>query len=111
MTTKISTGTAVILGPMSDVQVGDGRAYAVGELQIAVFRLSDGTLRATDAACPHNGGPLADGQSDLGVVVCPLHQYAFRFSDGGCTTSGIGAVRTYRISDQGGQIVVVIDPA
>lgn len=108
--TTTSTGTSVVLGATSDVRLGEGRAYAVEDQQIAVFRLSDGTLRATDAACPHNGGPLADGQSDLGVVVCPLHQYAFRFSDGGCTTAGIGSVRTYRISDQAGQIVVVIDP-
>ncbi len=107
---SIETTTSVVLGPMSDVQLGEGRAYAVGDRQIAVFRLADGTLRATDAACPHNGGPLADGQSDLGVVVCPLHQYAFRFSDGGCTTSSIGSVRTYQIADQGGQIVGVIDP-
>ncbi|QHN27548.1 Rieske 2Fe-2S domain-containing protein [Gordonia pseudamarae] len=110
MSVDTTSGTAVVLGPMSDVQLGEGRAYAVGDRQIAVFRLSDGTLRTTDAACPHKGGPLADGQSDLGVVVCPLHQYAFRFSDGGCTTAGIGAVHTYRISDEAGNIVVVIDP-
>ena len=54
---SIETTTSFVLGPMSDVQLGEGRAYAVGDRQIAVFRLSDGTLRATDAACPHNGGP------------------------------------------------------
>jgi len=53
---------AHVLGPLADIPVGEGRAYAVGDLQIAVFRLRNGTVRATQAVCPHAGGPLADGQ-------------------------------------------------
>ncbi|AZG45224.1 Assimilatory nitrite reductase [NAD(P)H] small subunit [Gordonia insulae] len=68
--------------------------------------MTDGTLRATDAVCPHRGGPIADGQFDLGHIVCPLHQYTFRFSDGGCTAEGIGSLGVYRIEDRAGEIVV-----
>ncbi|WAC58185.1 Rieske (2Fe-2S) protein [Gordonia sp. SL306] len=96
----------VVVGPMEDLLPGEGRAYAVGDRQIAVFRMTDGTLRATDAVCPHKGGPLADGQFDLGQIVCPLHQYAFRFTDGGCASEGIGAVAIYRVEDRDGQVVV-----
>jgi nitrite reductase (NADH) small subunit len=63
--------------------------------QIAVFLLADGSVRAMDAVCPHRGGPLADGQVDATVVVCPLHAYAFRLADGACTSDGIGKVHTY----------------
>jgi hypothetical protein len=37
-----------------------GRSYAVFEV--------DGELRVTDGACPHNGGPLAEGLVRDGVV-------------------------------------------
>lgn len=123
-----SVSSQVVVGPIADLEPGEGRAYAVANTQIAVFRMTDGSLRATDAICPHKGGPLADGQfdlghpgqanghgesdlgrsgqSDTGTVVCPLHQYAFRFADGTCTSAGIDAVRVYRVEELSGEIVV-----
>ncbi len=76
------TGVEHRLGPVSAIPVGEGRAFAVGDEQVAVFRLRDGTLRATQARCPHAGGPLADGQLDPSTIVCPLHLRAFSFTDG-----------------------------
>ena len=64
------------LGPVDAIPIGEGRAFAVGPAQVAVFRLRDGTLRATQARCPHAGGPLADGQLDMTRIVCPLHARA-----------------------------------
>ena len=66
--------------------MGEGRAFVAGGVQVAVFRLRDGSLHATQAACPHAGGPLADGQTDVDVLVCPLHLYAYRWSDGASTS-------------------------
>ena len=77
---------------VEDVPPGEGRAFVAGGTQVAVFRLRDGSLHATQAACPHAGGPLADGQTDVNVLVCPLHQYAFRWSDG-ASTGGAPPVR------------------
>nr|WP_281275965.1 Rieske (2Fe-2S) protein [Gordonia oryzae] len=94
------------MGEMADLALGEGRAFVLGDKQVAVFQMTDGTLRATSAVCPHKGGPLADGQFDLGAVVCPLHQYEFSFADGGCTTAGIGTVEVYRVEDRDGRIVV-----
>lgn len=49
------------LGPLADIPVGEGRAYAVDGDQIAVFRLRGGGLRAVSALCPHAGGPWRTG--------------------------------------------------
>ena len=49
---------------------------------------------------------MADGQFDLGAVVCPLHQYAFSFGDGSCRNGDVGAVGVYRAEDRDGQILV-----
>jgi nitrite reductase (NADH) small subunit len=92
------------LGPVEAIPLGEGRAFAVGEEQVAVFRLRDGTLRATQARCPHAGGPLADGQLDMTQIVCPLHLRAFSFSDGQCAEGEVIKVHTATI--EAGQIVL-----
>lgn len=94
------------LGPLSDLTPGEGRTYVVDGRQIAVFLLTDGSVRALDAVCPHRGGPLADGQVDRSVVVCPLHQYVFSLDDGTCTTDTVDSVRTYRAEVRDGVITV-----
>lgn len=92
------------LGPVDAVPVGEGRAFAVDGEQVAVFRLRDGSLRATQARCPHAGGPLADGQLDGAKVVCPLHLRAYAFTDGSCPEGASIAVYPARVED--GEIVV-----
>jgi len=85
-----------VLGPVDEIPLGEGRAYAVGDDMVAVFRLRDGSLRAVSAVCPHRGGPLADGQIDLKVVVCPLHLNAFDLTTG-CSTTGQPALTVYPV--------------
>jgi nitrite reductase (NADH) small subunit len=98
-------GGAHAVGRVEEVPPGEGRAFVAGGAQVAVFRLRDGSLHATQAACPHAGGPLADGQTDVDVLVCPLHLYAYRWSDG-ASTSGAAPVRVYPVHESGGEIVV-----
>jgi nitrite reductase (NADH) small subunit len=93
------------VGRVEEIPLGEGRAFVAGETPVAVFRLRDGSLHATQAACPHAGGPLADGQTDAGVLVCPLHLYAFRWRDGGCTSADL-TLRTYPVRDVDGALVV-----
>jgi nitrite reductase (NADH) small subunit len=82
---------------VSEIPVGEGRAFAVGEEQVAVFRLRDGTLRALAAVCPHRGGPLADGLLDESVVVCPLHGFTYDLKTGAETSNGGSAVCAYNV--------------
>ena len=107
-----TTGTAAgpkayTVGMVDDVPQGEGRAFVVAGEQVAVFRLRDGSLHATQATCPHAGGPLADGLSDVNVLVCPLHQYAYRWSDG-VSTNGGSPIRTYPVRERDGYLVVEV---
>ena len=102
-----STGTRHELGPIGQVPHGEGRTFVVGGEQIAVFRLRDGSLRAVSAVCPHKGGPIADGQIDGRVVLCPLHLNAFDLTTG-CSTTGADPLRTYRVESDSGDIVVTV---
>jgi nitrite reductase (NADH) small subunit len=101
-------GMPHVVGRVDDVPLGEGRAFVAGGVQVAVFRLRDGSLHATQAACPHSGGPLADGQTDVNVLVCPLHLYAYRWTDG-ASTSGAAPVRQFPVhTDDAGRLVVTV---
>ncbi|MGH3988641.1 MAG: Rieske (2Fe-2S) protein [Pseudonocardiaceae bacterium] len=89
------------LGPIDQIPVGEGRSFAVGDEQVAVFRARGGGLHALQEICPHRGGPLADGVQ----VVCPLHNHAFRLADGYCTT-GQWSVQTYQVAVEDGDVVL-----
>ena len=95
-----------VLGPVDQIPLGEGRAFGVGSEQVAVFRLRDGSLRAVSGVCPHRGGPLADGTIDRQVVICPLHQHAFDLTSG-CSTTGAEPLRTYQVSLDGEQNLVL----
>jgi nitrite reductase (NADH) small subunit len=105
--TAIATTTAHVVGRVEDVPPGEGRAFVAGGVQVAVFRLRDGSLHATQAACPHSGGPLADGQTDLDVLVCPLHLYAYRWRDG-TSVSGAAPVRVFPVREEAGDLVIEV---
>lgn len=36
-----------------------------------------GAICVLDGTCPHEGGPLGEGEIEGGRVVCPWHGYAF----------------------------------
>ncbi|HET9254397.1 MAG TPA: Rieske 2Fe-2S domain-containing protein [Pseudonocardiaceae bacterium] len=95
------------LGPADQIPLGEGRAFAVGDELVAVFRLRDGALRAVSGRCPHRGGPLADGLIDGQQVICPLHNHAFRLIDGHCTT-GEAPIRAYQVTVDNGELVLHI---
>lgn len=97
------------LGPLDQIPLGEGRAFGVDGEQVAVFRLRDGRVRALSAVCTHRGGPIADGQTDAGVVLCPLHLNAFEL-DTGCSRTGEPPLKSYPVRVQDGQILLTVAP-
>ena len=83
------------IASIEEIPAGEGRAYDVDGVQVAVFRLRDGSLRALHAICPHRGGPLADGLTDEAVVVCPLHGFTYDLLTGAEKTNGGEPVGSY----------------
>jgi nitrite reductase/ring-hydroxylating ferredoxin subunit len=95
------------LGPIEQIPYGEGRAFEVAGQQVAVFRIRDGRVRALSAVCTHRGGPIADGQTDLKVVLCPLHLNAFDL-DTGCSTTGAPPLQHYDVRLDGAEIVLTV---
>jgi nitrite reductase (NADH) small subunit len=105
---KLPAGRAGIsLGPISLIPRGEGRCFSVGRFRIAVFHQRDDSVFALDNACPHQGGPLADGVIGAGMVVCPLHAHRFRLVDGSGLDTSLRA-KTFAVEIHDGHVFVQI---
>lgn len=80
-----------------------GRVYAVFD--------SGGELLVTDNACPHNGGPLADGLVRDGVITCPWHWYSYELATGRCRTAAGYELRRYPVAYRDGRPYAALPPA
>lgn len=80
--TMPSTVTERCIGHLSQIPRGEGRQFDVGGTMVAVFHLRNGGVYATQTACPHRGGPLADGITGGTTVICPLHGKKFDLATG-----------------------------
>jgi nitrite reductase (NADH) small subunit len=91
-----------------DLPVGEGAAlvwaHGVHGANGAVRQQEYGDLSALHDV----RAALADGQIDDAVVMCPLHQYAFSFDTGACTSEGVESVRTYPASVRGGILTLSV---
>lgn len=84
----------------------EGRAVQVGHREIALFNLPDG-IKAIDNRCPHNQGPLCDGITTGGAVVCPLHGWKVCLDSGRVTRPDLPIkVRTYPVRVEDGVIQI-----
>ena len=99
------------VGEADRIPLGDGRLVRVGHLPLAIFRTRQGDVYATQALCPHKAGPLADGITGNGILVCPLHEYKFDLATGEAKTPGCRMIKTYPawVNEQG-HILVSLKP-
>jgi nitrite reductase (NADH) small subunit len=96
-------GRVYNLGPAARIPPGEGKAFEIASRAIAVFRTRDGRLFATQAACPHRQGPLADGMLGGDLLVCPLHGFKFDLTTGRSVGNDRGTLETFAVelSDRG----------
>ncbi len=97
-----SPGGWTRIGAADDVPLLEGRSVAAGGRRVAVFRLPDGWA-ATDAACPHAGGPLGDGIVGDHCVTCPLHNRRFDLGTGR-QIGGPDAVALHEVEERDGAL-------
>jgi nitrite reductase (NADH) small subunit len=69
------------IAALDECPPGSAIELVAGERIIALFNV-DGAFYALDGVCPHQGGPL--GQGDLAgcIVTCPWHGWQFDVRNG-----------------------------
>src|SRR4051794_17883875 len=66
---------------LPNIDVGQVTTVVAGGRALCVTRTTDG-WGVLDNRCPHQGGPLGDGQLENGYVICPWHAYEYDPSTG-----------------------------
>ena len=69
------------VAPERDFPAGTSRTADVHGSPVAVFHV-DGGYYAIEDVCTHDGGPLAEGDLEGDVVVCPRHGARFSVKTG-----------------------------
>ncbi len=78
------------VGPVSDFPRDQARECVAGDIVVAVVHTSDG-IYAMDGICPHQGGPLGQGQLCGKVLTCPWHGWQYDITTGAHSINpGIG---------------------
>ena len=98
--------TWIRVGKGSDFAEGKVNAFSVGEKQVALVR-QGGALFALDGRCPHQGGPLGEGNICEGALRCPWHGYDFELKTG----KGRGnehAVEALKVREENGRVEIAL---
>ena len=83
------------IGPLDAIPARGARVVKTAAGCVAVFRTGDDRVYALDNACPHKGGPLAEGIVHGASVTCPLHAWVFDLETGKAQGADSGAVATH----------------
>ena len=92
---------------VADLPPGTSRLVTLNGLDIALFN-AGGKLCAIDNACPHRGGPLADGALSGTTVTCPWHAWEYDVTTGACLNNPAAKVRAYPVQVQGDDVLVML---
>ena len=90
-----------------DVPAGTGISIETNGKAIALFNC-DGTFLAMDDTCPHQGGPLGEGELAGTVVTCPWHEWRFDTRTGVNTDDATCKVQTYPVKIENGNVLVAL---
>lgn len=96
----------VDIGPLDAIPPRGARVVKTPLGCVAVFRGTDDRVFALDNACPHKGGPLAEGIVHGTSVTCPLHNWVFSLETGEAQGADEGRVATYPARVDGGRILL-----
>lgn len=71
----------------------------------------DGNIRAIFGECPHQGGPLGQGNLEGPLVTCPWHCWQFDSLTGVCVQGDDVVLETYPVRVEGNDVLVQLPVA
>lgn len=94
---------------LDEIEVGEGKYVETAGKALCVSRLSESDAAVFDDACPHAGASLSGGFIENDCLVCNLHGWEFRVSDGVCPDSPQAKVRKYASRVVDGIVEAVVE--
>ena len=86
------------VGSVQDFLLQIGRVVMAGEVELAIFRTSEGAFYAVENRSPHpKGGPLAEGMVSGYYLYDPLYDWKIDLRTGQVQAPDHGIVATYPV--------------
>jgi nitrite reductase/ring-hydroxylating ferredoxin subunit len=82
---------------------GEAREFIFHSFPVCVVN-QGGRYLVVSGACPHKGGPLAEGELDGDVLACPWHGWQFRLADGQCLNRSGICLKTFALIIHGDDV-------
>jgi nitrite reductase/ring-hydroxylating ferredoxin subunit len=89
----------------ADLAPGQGKLVQAEGREIALFNVN-GTFHAIGAICPHENGPLHEGEVDGEAIVCPWHAFDFHVATGECSADPDLRVPVFEVKVEGGDVFI-----
>jgi nitrite reductase (NADH) small subunit len=106
----LSEGDFVAVARFADLDERRPAIAHVGDYEVALF-LVDGDVRAYENACPHQGGPIGEGQIEGATVTCPWHAWTFDLRTGGMALGAdFARLRRFNVRVHEGTVEVASEP-
>ncbi len=96
---KMATIDELASGQAKEVE-HDGRIYALFSI--------NGEISAVDGICPHQGGPLADGEVVGSCVTCPWHGWQFDVKTGATPINKRTKLPIFEVRIEGSDVFVSV---
>jgi pyruvate oxidase len=88
-----------------ELEVGRVTTVVAAGRAVCIARTKDG-FGALDNRCPHQGGPLGDGQIENGFVLCPWHGYEYHPCTGSPPAGFADGATAYAVRERDGLLEV-----
>jgi nitrite reductase/ring-hydroxylating ferredoxin subunit len=97
----------VKVAEVSELSPGQGKLVQIDGQDIALFNVN-GRYYAIGAVCPHEGGPLHEGEVDGETIVCPWHAFDFSVKTGECSVDSELRVPTFMVKTEGNDVFIEV---
>ncbi len=86
------------------------RSFTILGRKIGIFKREDGTFRALEAGCKHQGADLTAGRIENNVATCPRHGWKYDLATGQCLNHDSPSLRKHDLKIIGNDIHVSLQP-
>lgn len=99
----------VRIGAAGSLPDGGVQTARVGRYEVAVFHVGAGYY-ALENACPHQGGPIADGWVEELTVTCPWHAWCFDLRTGKLTLGDFATIPRFDVREDAAGLWISEEP-
>jgi nitrite reductase (NADH) small subunit len=105
----ILTKTVTLVAKYSDLPVRAGYAVNINDIEIALFKVTNGKVFAIENTSPHpKGGVLTEGLVSGEFVFCPVYDWKISLADGKVQAPDEGQVKTYQVEVKEDNVYIII---